>query len=72
MEIVNRPETDAELKALRRSVEKDRPFGSDGWARKMAARLGLTHTLRGRGRPRKESGAAIEQADLFPAYTEEK
>ncbi len=68
-EIVSRPETEAELSAIRHSVEKDRPFGSEGWTRRIAATLGLAHTLRGRGRPRKEGGDAIEQADLVPATT---
>jgi hypothetical protein len=50
---VNRPETDAELDAVRRSVNRSAPFGSKAWQTRSAARLGLQSTLRPRGRPRK-------------------
>jgi putative transposase len=52
---VNAPQTEAELAALRRSVERNCPFGSAAWQQPMAARLGLGHTLRPRGRPKKEA-----------------
>jgi putative transposase len=39
--IVNRPETEAELKALRRSVNRQSPFGKAAWREDMANRLGL-------------------------------
>ena len=55
VERVNRPETDAELAALRTSVNRGRPFGSVQWQRNAAARLGLEPSLRPRGRPRKET-----------------
>jgi putative transposase len=50
---VNEPQTEAELEALRRSVQRNCPFGSLGWQAQMAARLGLAHTLRPPGRPKK-------------------
>jgi putative transposase len=50
---VNAPQTEAELEALRRSVRRGCPFGSAGWQQQMAARQGLTHTLRPVGRPKK-------------------
>ena len=50
---VNRPQTEAELAALRRCVTKGRPFGGDVWVERTASRLGLGCTLRPRGRPRK-------------------
>lgn len=55
---VNRPQTEAELAAVRQAVVRGRPFGSSGWEQQMAARLGLEYTLRPRGRPKKpaESG----------------
>jgi hypothetical protein len=31
------------------------PYGSDAWREKVAEQLNLTHTLRPRGRPRKQS-----------------
>jgi putative transposase len=50
---VNGPQTEAELEALRRSVQRGCPFGSQAWQTGMAGRLGLSHTLRPIGRPRK-------------------
>ena len=47
------PQTDAELVALRRSVERGVPYGGDRWQKKTVASLGLESTLRGRGRPKK-------------------
>lgn len=49
---VNRPQTAAELEALRVSVQRGRPFGDDGWVRRMAKRFGMESTLRPRGRPK--------------------
>ena len=50
---VHAPQTEAELEGLRRSVQRGAPFGSPGWQKRMAARLGLGHTLRPLGRPKK-------------------
>lgn len=50
---VNRAETEAELEALRHSVDRGTPFGSEAWVSATAERLGLRSTLRRRGRPRK-------------------
>jgi len=52
---VNRAETNAELEALRTSVNRGRPFGSEAWSRRTAVRLGLPPTLRSRGRPKKKT-----------------
>ncbi len=49
---VDRPETPAELEAVRQSVKQGRPLGDDRWQRRTAAKLGLESTLRKRGRPR--------------------
>ena len=54
VEEVNRPQTEGELAALRRSVERGRPFGGERWVRKTATLLGLETTLRPRGRPKKQ------------------
>jgi putative transposase len=58
VEHVNRPETEAELEAVRRSVVRGQPFGGDDWQRQTAARLGLDFTLRPRGRPKKNNDGA--------------
>jgi putative transposase len=50
---VRRAETRNELEALRRSVQRGQPFGSEAWTVRMIARLGLEHTVRPQGRPRK-------------------
>jgi len=52
---VNQAQTEAELTALRRSVQRGQPFGEQKWVERMAGRLGLQSTLRPRGRPRKLS-----------------
>ena len=52
--LVNQPQTEAELKALRRSVHRSQPYGSDDWLKRAAVTLGLESTLRPRGRPKKE------------------
>jgi putative transposase len=51
---VNQPQTEAELKALRNCIRRGAPFGDDAWVAASALRLGLQHTRRPRGRPRKE------------------
>ena len=54
VDLVNRPQTEAEQEAIRRSVQRGRPYGAEGWCQRVAKRLGLASTLRPRGRPRKE------------------
>jgi putative transposase len=51
---VNRAETEAELKRLRRSVNRGTPFGSEEWSLATASALGLESSPRARGRPRKK------------------
>jgi putative transposase len=52
--IVNRPETEGELTALRRSVVRGAPYGETLWQQRTANALGLQSALRDRGRPRQE------------------
>lgn len=55
IEIVNQPQTEAELAALRRAVVRGAPFGSATWQRQTAQALGLEATLRSKGqRPKFE------------------
>jgi REP-associated tyrosine transposase len=49
---VNTQESGAQLKALRESVNRGRPFGHATWVTRIAKRLGLESTLRPRGRPK--------------------
>ena len=52
---VNEPMPDAELVRLRTSARRGRPFGDEDWTGRTADLLGLAHTLRDAGRPRKPS-----------------
>jgi len=54
IEHVNKPKTEAEVKALQHSVNRGSPFGNDPWARQTARRPGLESTLRRRGPPKKD------------------
>ena len=51
---INQPQTEAELAALRRSVQRGQPYGGQRWVNLTAKRLGLESTLRKRGRPFKK------------------
>lgn len=50
---VAEPQTEAELVALRRSVNRGTPLGSESRQKRTIAKLGLESTLCARGRPRK-------------------
>jgi putative transposase len=50
--VVNRPQNAKEEDAVRRSVMRSSPFGSDAWRERTAEKLGLEWTIRPRGRPR--------------------
>lgn len=48
-------QSDAELKAVRDSLQSGRPFGDSDWTEQMARRWNVELVPRPRGRPRKES-----------------
>jgi len=50
-DVVNAPQTAAEIAEVRRCVNRGRPFGEANWVQMTATELGLTHTLGRRGRP---------------------
>jgi putative transposase len=54
-DLVNQPQTEAELEAIRRSVRRGQPYGQDYWVKSIAQQLGLESTLRSRGRPFKRT-----------------
>ena len=54
---VNEPQSELELKAIRQSVVRGTPYGSTVWVTQSATRLQLKHTLRPRGRPKKQVNA---------------
>jgi putative transposase len=53
--LVNRAQSEAELKAVRHAIRRGAPLGSPQWQLRTAAKLGLEWTLRARGRPKKKS-----------------
>jgi putative transposase len=50
---VQEAQTEAELEAIRRCVTRGQPYGGEKWRSRVTRRLGLEHTFRPRGRPRK-------------------
>ena len=52
LELVNQTPDEHELKSLRQSVQRGRPFGRLEWQKEIARRLGLESAYRPRGRPR--------------------
>jgi putative transposase len=50
---VNSPLSAKELRRLKPSLERGRPFGEDEWANQMAKELRLEHSIRPGGRPPK-------------------
>jgi putative transposase len=65
---VNEPLSEKELNAVRRSAQRGRPLGDEGWVESIARRLNLESTMRPRGRPRvrfpKEEG---QNKEALPA-----
>jgi putative transposase len=51
--LVNRAMPEKQLGQVRQSLKRDRPLGKPDWVEKMAKKLGLSHTMRARGRLRK-------------------
>lgn len=50
---VNAPQSEPELEEIRRCAIRGQPFGSARWTTKVVGQLGLEHTLRSPGRPKK-------------------
>jgi len=53
LEFVNRSQSEAEVAALRRCVNRGRPFGHADWVATTVKSLGLESTMRSRGRPKR-------------------
>ena len=58
---VNAPLTVKESNRMRLSMERGRPYCDDEWVRRTVKALGLEHTVRPEGRPRKESQSGTDQ-----------
>ena len=50
---VNAPQSEAELQALRRCIQRGTPYGDESWIDRAVRDLGLESTLRPQGRPKK-------------------
>jgi putative transposase len=55
LKYVNRALTVGELNSLRQCGRRGAPYGSEDWCKRTIKRLGLEHTIRAPGRPRKAS-----------------
>jgi putative transposase len=58
-DLVNEMLQREQVERVRQSIERSRPCGEGKWLDRTAASLGLLHTLRPPGRPRKEQKQAI-------------
>jgi putative transposase len=47
-----------ELEKIRLSIQRGRPYGDDKWMYIIADKLGLSSTLRSRGRPKEDKKGA--------------
>lgn len=54
LELVNQPQSDAEVEALRKTLQIDRPLGDSHWVAEVLEQMGIDGRLR--GRPRKDAG----------------
>lgn len=52
--LVSRCLEESDLKSMRHSIARGTPLGADGWRSRIARNLGLSTTLRPRGRPLKD------------------
>jgi putative transposase len=58
VDLVNAPQTEAEIKSVQRSIQRGNPFGGESWSERTVRRMGLESTLRVPGRPKKlENGS---------------
>jgi putative transposase len=51
---VNAAQTESEIEALRKCVNRGTPYGTETWKTQIAVTLGLKSTLQARGRARKQ------------------
>ncbi len=53
-EYVDQALTTGEIERLRKSINRQSPYGNDNWIEKLCNELGLESTIRQRGRPKKD------------------
>ena len=57
---VNRPQTEAEVEALRECIRRRRPYGDQAWTEATVRVMGLESSMRPPGRPPKKKGVGPE------------
>jgi putative transposase len=57
--LVNEPQTAAEVEAIRTCVNRQCPFGEPRWVEERAKELGIEHSLKPIGRPRKARSVPV-------------
>ncbi len=60
LKTVNMPMTGKELGRLETSMKRSRPFGDEAWTAKVVKKLGLEHTVRDEGRPKRKAILGVE------------
>ncbi len=58
-QLVNEPQTAAEIAEIRACANRQRPYGDDDWVRKQVSELGLEQSVRRVGRPSRSSRVPI-------------
>ncbi len=58
LKTVNMPMTGKELERLETSMKRSRPFGDEAWTDRVVKKLGLEHTIRNEGRPKRKAAIA--------------
>ena len=64
VQTVNAAWSPKEQEALRTCIARNQPFGSPAWQAATAAKLGLQHTMRPEGRPKKQQQERRRPGDL--------
>ena len=55
LELVQKPQSEREVEALRNATQRSVPYGKQPWKEKMIDRFKLQASVRARGRPKKGS-----------------
>ena len=63
--LVNRALMQKELERVRVSIERSRPLGGEAWLAGTAKRLGLEHTVRPEGRPRRKPAPGAAEGGKY-------
>ncbi|MCY2990073.1 MAG: hypothetical protein NTY19_19695 [Planctomycetota bacterium] len=64
--LVNQPQHECEIEAIRRCIRRGQPFGSQSWVERIASQLGLESTLRAPHRPQRIPRAETAETQAVP------